>query len=129
MRTTDERMQRILGKKTEMRKKEQKRSLTGFGAASVLLFGLLLSCICLAEKRLHPAMNTQLAGSSMLSENAGGYVLVAVLAFAAAVVITVLCMNWKRKNNGRSGEQTSGRPERREKKQPESETTEKQETL
>jgi H+/Cl- antiporter ClcA len=38
-----------------------------------------------------------LYGSTMLFENAGGYVLVGVLAFSAAVVITVLCIRYREK--------------------------------
>ena len=40
---------------------------------------------------------TGLYGATMLFEDAGGYVLVGVLAFAAAVAITVLCIRHKGK--------------------------------
>ena len=42
-----------------------------------------------------------LSGATMLLENAGGYVLVGVLCFIAAVVITVLCIRAKERNNKR----------------------------
>ena len=38
-----------------------------------------------------------LYGAAMLFEDAGGYVLVGVLAFAAAVAITVLCFRYREK--------------------------------
>lgn len=40
-------------------------------------------------------------GAMLLRENAGGYVLVGVVSFAAAVVLTVLCMRlreWEKQN-------------------------------
>ena len=37
-------------------------------------------------------------GAMLLYENAGGYVLVGVAAFAAAVVITVACIRYREKN-------------------------------
>ena len=40
---------------------------------------------------------TGLYGTTMLFEDAGGYVLVGVLAFVAAVVITVLCIRYREK--------------------------------
>lgn len=36
-------------------------------------------------------------GASMLSDDVGGYVLVGVIAFALAVVFTVLCMKYRKK--------------------------------
>lgn len=38
-----------------------------------------------------------LYGATMLLEDAGGYVLVGVLTFVAAVVITVLCIRYRKK--------------------------------
>ena len=52
-----------------------------------------------------PGMVQGLSGATMLLENAGGYVLVGVLCFIAAVVITVLCIRAREKNN-RQDEQT-----------------------
>ena len=40
-------------------------------------------------------------GSMLLREDAGGYVLVAVVSFAAAVVITALCFRLRSKENRR----------------------------
>ena len=41
--------------------------------------------------------NDGYTGSSLLASEAGGYVLVGVLSFAAAVVITVFCMKLRSK--------------------------------
>ncbi|MBO4415926.1 MAG: hypothetical protein J5824_08110 [Lachnospiraceae bacterium] len=37
-------------------------------------------------------------GAFMLPEEAGGYIIVGVLCFAAAVVITLLCIRWRNRN-------------------------------
>ena len=42
-------------------------------------------------------------GAMLLREDAGGYVLVAVVSFAAAVVITALCFRLRSKENRRKG--------------------------
>lgn len=48
---------------------------------------------------------TGLYGTTMLFEDAGGYVLVGVLAFAAAVAITVLCIRYREKGKKRCKKQ------------------------
>ena len=44
----------------------------------------------------------QFTGTSMLDQSVGGYVMVGVLSFAAAVAITLLCLRWKQKDSERS---------------------------
>ena len=44
----------------------------------------------------------QFTGTSMLDQSVGGYVLVGVISFAAAVAITLLCLRWKQKDSERS---------------------------
>ena len=51
-------------------------------------------------------------GAMLLREDAGGYVLVAVVSFAAAVVITALCFRLKSKENQRKD--GTGKPARHE---------------
>ena len=51
-------------------------------------------------------------GTRLLREDAGGYVLVAVLSFAAAAAITVLCFRLKSKENQRKD--GTGKPARHE---------------
>ena len=57
-------------------------------------------------------------GAMLLREDAGGYVLVAVVSFAAAVVITVLCFRLrKRENQKKDGADKPNRHEKEEKSQ------------
>ena len=46
-------------------------------------------------------------GAAMLFENAGGYVLAAVLAFMLGVIITVLCIRYRKKHE--SGQDDEGK--------------------
>ena len=57
-------------------------------------------------------------GAMLLREDAGGYVLVAVVSFAAAVVITALCFRLrKRENQKKDGADKPNRHEQEEKSQ------------
>ena len=57
-------------------------------------------------------------GAMLLREDAGGYVLVAVVSFAAAVVITALCFQLrKRENQKKDGTDKPTRHEKEEKSQ------------
>lgn len=60
---------------------------------AVLTAGLYLSLAGGHEHGLVPG----LYGATLLSEEAGGYVLVGVLAFAAGVVLTLLCIRQRKK--------------------------------
>lgn len=56
-----------------------------------------------------PAERPGLSGSMLLHEDAGGYVLVGVLAFTAAVVLTVLCVHMRQKRRRKDAvEQAEG---------------------
>ena len=57
-------------------------------------------------------------GAMLLREDAGGYVLVAVVSFAAAAVITALCFRLrKRENQKKDGADKPARHEKEEKSQ------------
>ena len=57
-------------------------------------------------------------GAMLLREDAGGYVLVAVVSFAAAVVITALCFHLRKKEwQGKDGADKPAQREKEEKSQ------------
>ena len=57
-------------------------------------------------------------GTMLLREDAGGYVLVGVVCFAAAVVITALCFHLRKKEwQGKDGADKPARHEKEEKSQ------------
>ena len=55
-------------------------------------------------------------GAMLLREDAGGYVLVAVVSFAAAVVITALCFRLKNRENQKKGGADKPAPQEQEEK-------------
>ena len=55
-------------------------------------------------------------GAMLLREDAGGYVLVAVVSFAAAAVITALCFRLKNRENQKKGGADKPAPQEQEEK-------------
>ena len=88
MRSSEERIKQMHNRVSEMKKKHDKRVLVGMGSLSAIL------CLVLILYSVHvigapgAITDTAMAGSSLLSENAGGYVLVAVVSFSLAVLVT-----------------------------------------
>lgn len=64
--------------------------------ASALLAAALLFVIVAVSGRANSAFTGTVYGSFLLSVEAGGYVLAAVIAFALGVAVTLLCI--RRKN-------------------------------
>lgn len=78
---------------------ERRLERYGIGALGALCFALAVA-LTAALGAVMEAENAVLFGASgamLLYENAGGYVLVGVIAFTAAVVITVACMRYREK--------------------------------
>ena len=81
----------------ENTRRRQWRGIYGLSAACMLLFAVLTQA---AGTVVGPGQTAVwgVFGAMLLREDAGGYVLVAVVSFAAAVVVTVFCTRL-RKNN------------------------------
>ena len=93
----------------ENTRRRQRRGIYGLSAACMLL------CTALMQAADTFAVQGQTAawgvfGAMLLREDAGGYVLVAVVSFAAAVVITALCFRLRSKENRRKD--GAGKPAR-----------------
>ena len=80
-------------------RRQEKQKMTAMGAASFALTACLLALFADRGMNHRSATATQYAGATMLFDNAGGYVLAAILAFMAGVVITVVCL--RRNKNGK----------------------------
>ena len=106
--------------KRQIRKNTRRRQKRGIGrlsAVCMLLFAVLLQT---AGTVVGPGQPEAwgVFGAMLLREDAGGYVLVAVVSFAAAVVITVLCFRLrKRENQKKDGADKPNRHEKEEKSQ------------
>ena len=95
----------------ENTRRRQRRGIYGLSAACMLLFAVLTQT---AGTVIGPGQTAAwgVFGAMLLREDAGGYVLVAVVSFAAAVVITALCFRLKSKENQRKD--GTGKPARHE---------------
>ena len=101
----------------ENTRRRQRRGIYGLSAACMLLCAVLTQT---AGTVVGPGQPEAwgVFGAMLLREDAGGYVLVAVVSFAAAVVITALCFRLRSKENRRKdGTDKPNRHEKEEKSQ------------
>ena len=91
--------------------RKRQRGIYGLSGACMLLFAVLMQA---ASTVVGPGQPEAWGafGAMLLREDAGGYVLVAVVSFAAAVVITALCFRLRSKENRRKD--GAGKPARHE---------------
>ena len=101
----------------ENTRRRQRRGIYGLSAMCMLLFAVLTQA---AGTVVGPGQTAAwgVFGAMLLREDAGDYVLVAVVSFAAAVVITALCFRLrKRENQKKGGADNPNRHEQEEKSQ------------
>ena len=84
----------------ENTRRRQWRGIYGLSAASMLLFAVMMQAADVFAVQEQTAA-WGVFGAMLLREDAGGYVLVAVVSFAAAVVVTALCFRLRSKENRR----------------------------
>ena len=101
----------------ENNRRRQRRGIYVLSAACMLLFAVLTQAANTVIGQGQTAV-WGVFGAMLLREDAGGYVLVAVVSFAAAVVITALCFRLRSKENRRKdGTDKPNRHEQEEKSQ------------
>ena len=91
-----------------VRKNTRRRQQYGLSAACMLLFAVLMQAISTVVRPGQTAA-WGVFGAMLLREDAGGYVLVAVVSFAAAAAITALCMRFRIRENRKKG--GTGKPD------------------
>lgn len=96
MRTNEERIGRLHDRAAELEKARARFSVRRAGVMSFTLMTLLATALGWFSGMTILPYSDQYSGSSLLGESAGGYVLTAVIAFTAAVVITVILMRRRR---------------------------------
>ena len=91
--------------KRQIRKNTRRRQKHGIGRLSAVCMLLFAALMQAAGTVVGPGQPEAwgVFGAMLLREDAGGYVLVAVVSFAAAVVITALCFRLKSKENRKKG--------------------------
>ena len=101
----------------ENTRRRQRREVISLSAACILLCAALMQTAGTVVGPRHPEAWGAF-GAMLLREDAGGYVLVAVVSFAAAAVITALCFRLrKRENQKKDGADKPNRHEQEEKSQ------------
>ena len=97
--------------------RKRQRGIYGLSGACMLLFAVLMQAAGTVVGSGQPAAWGAF-GAMLLREDAGGYVLVAVLSFAAAAAITALCIRLRsRENQKKDGTDKPARHEQEEKSQ------------
>ena len=106
--------------KRQIRKNTRRRQKRGIGRLSAVCMLLFAALMQTADRVVGPGQPEAwgVFGAMLLREEAGGYVLVAVVSFAAAVIITALCFRLRnRENQKKDGADKPNRHEQEEKSQ------------
>ena len=99
MKTTEERLEVIHRRARALKRQRDAARMRGLGGASGAMAICLVALITVFGKGGHDITGSGYAGTSLLSESAGGYVLVAVVAFAIGVAITVLLIRSRKRKD------------------------------
>ena len=101
----------------ENARRRQRREAISLSAACMLLFAVLMQAVGTVAGPGQPEA-WGVFGAMLLREDAGGYVLVAVVSFAAAAAFTALCFRLRnRENRRKDGANKHARHEQEEKSQ------------
>ena len=87
----------------ENTRRRQRRGIYGLSAACMLLFAALMQAADARSSRRDRPAAWGVFGAMLLREDAGGYVLVAVVSFAAAAAITALCFRLRIREKQKKG--------------------------
>lgn len=93
MRDTKARVQLVMQAAKHQKKRQRDIKMRWCAVLCCVFFGLDVAVMTQVSNTV-PFQPTKgwLCGASMLPSNAGGYIMVAIIAFIVAVVFTVLCM-------------------------------------
>ena len=99
----------------ENTRRRQRRGIYGLSAACMLLFTVLMET---AGAVVGPGQTAAwgVFGAMLLREDAGGYVLVAVVSFAAAAAFTALCFRLRNRESQKKGGTDKPDPQEQEEK-------------
>ena len=97
----------------ENTRRRQRRGIYGLSAACMLLFAVLMET---AGAVVGPGQTAAWGafGAMLLREDAGGYVLVAVVSFAAAAAITALCFRLRNRETRKKDGADNTEPQKQE---------------
>ena len=97
----------------ENTRRRQRRGIYGLSATCMLLFAVLTQAVGTV---VGPGQTAAwgVFGAMLLREDAGGYVLVGVVSFTAAAVITTLCFRLRIRENQKKGGADNTEPQKQE---------------
>ena len=114
---TARRVELVKKRVREMTRRKRRHGIYGLSAMCMLLFAVLMQAVGTVAGPGQPEA-WGVFGTMLLREDAGGYVLVAVISFAAASAITALCFRLRtRENQKKHGTDKPARHEKEEKSQ------------
>ena len=97
----------------ENTRRRQRRGIYGLSAMCMLLFAVLMQAAGTTVGQGQTAA-WGVFGAMLLREDAGGYVLVAVVSFAAAAAITALCFRLRNRENQKKDRADNTEPQKQE---------------
>ncbi len=100
---TEERIRRVKERAGALQARREKRSLRMLSALCLLLSFALLQTFIGVTGSLRGGSVQEMLGATLMFEDAGAYVLVGVLSFTVAVVITILCLRHRYKKEMSQG--------------------------
>ena len=102
---TTARVARVRARTRQLRRRaREKRAIGALSALCAALVAALAGTIS-ALTQASPAAGPGMYGSMLLYQDAGGYVLVGVASFTAAVIVTALCMKYRNREKKRDTEE------------------------
>ena len=95
--TPDEAMSEILRRSERVALRRKRRSCQRLGGICSALLAVLVLGITVMPGKLAVTSAGSVYGSFLLSREAGGYVLFALIAFVLGVAVTLLCQHYRKK--------------------------------
>ncbi|MBR0464102.1 MAG: hypothetical protein IJJ23_06920 [Clostridia bacterium] len=94
----EEALNRIEKRSKALRSRRLRRNAFGWINASLLLMILLIGAVARRGRVPMPCQAFARYGASIMPAAAGGYVLVGVICFAAAVGLTIACIHYRNRH-------------------------------
>jgi len=94
---TDVMLQEILKRSQVIRRNREKRFLRAMTGVSCVLLGALVFLISVLSAPGPAEGSTTVMGAFLLPSQAGGYILVAVIAFAIGVIVTMITERYRKR--------------------------------
>lgn len=101
---TSVRVTRVQARVRQLRRKRDKNTIVGLSALCLALLSCLVGTMS-ALMDSTPSATPGMYGSMLLYQNAGGYVLVGVVSFTVAMVVTALCIKYRNKEKKQNKEE------------------------